>query len=238
MTTTQTRLETVGRRVYFRDSPYSAKDQIKSLGAKWDADERAWWVGIGKVSLARKLVEELNATGESVMTPTEGSAQIAARVGLDADTPAGIVADKFEEEGGDARQAANVRAGKPAQQNPHEIRLTGKGRYRGREYYAGSITREGQKVRLLTLPDADGKYLDFWVACADVEQTKRYEPREVWDGRRYSGKTRTVYTTLGSIADFIAKQRRAEKTGTQRVQCNECGSWFNANEECRDCGGC
>lgn len=125
-----------------------------------------------------------------------------------------------------------------AKKDPHEIRLTGKGRYKGREYYAGSITRDGLKVRLLTLPDAAGEFLDFWASCSEVEQTKTYAPREVWDGRRYSGKTVTKYTTLGSIADFIAQQKRDAGTGRERVQCHECDAWHDANESCRECGGC
>jgi hypothetical protein len=98
-------------------------------------------------------------------------------------------------------------------QDPDDIRLTGKGRYKGREYFAGSITRDGLKVRLLTLPDASGKFLDFWAACSEVEQTKSYPPRE------YRG--RTSYTTLGSISSFIA-ERKAERTSGEPL-CAECG---------------
>ena len=46
---------------------------------------------------------------------------------------------------------ANTPAGEPVKQSPDDIRLTGKGRYKGREYFAGSITRDGSRVRLLTL---------------------------------------------------------------------------------------
>ncbi len=97
---------------------------------------------------------------------------------------------------------------KPAKQDPSDIRLTGKGRYKGREYFAGSVTRDGTKVRLLTLPDAKGEFLDFWAPCSEVEQTKTYQPREVRRG--YGRHTETVYTTLGSIADFVRKSRRTD----------------------------
>ena len=120
--------------------------------------------------------------------------------------------DKDEDEGVDMT---------PKKQTPDDIRLTGKGKYKGREYYAGSITKDGTKVRLLTLPDAEGKYLDFWAHCSEVQQTKTYSPREVWDGRRYSGQTRTVYTTLGSIADFITEQKADRAAGLP--MCAECG---------------
>jgi hypothetical protein len=104
-----------------------------------------------------------------------------------------------------------------AKQDPSDIRLTGKGRYKGRTYYAGSITRDGLKVRLLTLPDDKGEYLDFWAACSEVEEIKRYEPRT----HTFRGRTETQYTTLGSIASFIGQQRRAEANG--EPACPVCG---------------
>lgn len=119
-------------------------------------------------------------------------------------------------------------------EDPHSIRLSGKGEYKGRTYYLGARTRDGQQVRCLTLPDTDGKFLSFWAPVAEVTVTKHYTPREVWDGRRYSGRTRTEYTTLGSIADFI---RRQKDPATARGQCTECGSWGPVGEPCRDCGG-
>lgn len=99
--------------------------------------------------------------------------------------------------------SSTVATGERKPQDPSDIRLTGKGRYKGREYYAGSITRDGSKVRLLTLPGEDGKFLDFWALCSEVEQTKTYSPRE------YRG--RMEYTTLGSIASFVRRARREEK---------------------------
>lgn len=168
------------RRVYAIDTPYSAKDALKSLGCKWDADRRAWWIGVAKADQLAALVASLNA-------PVDPSAP------------------------------------KP-KENPDNIRLTGKGRYKGREYYAGAITRDGTKVRLLTLPDADGKYLDFWADCAQVEQTKTYSPRE------YRGQTE--YTTLGSIAKFIARQRRAEADGLPA--CAACGKRGQLHHDIED----
>src|SRR5437764_993815 len=35
---------------------YPVKDQIKALGGKWDADQKAWMVPDGKAADARKLV--------------------------------------------------------------------------------------------------------------------------------------------------------------------------------------
>lgn len=121
-------------------------------------------------------------------------------------------------------------------QDPNDIRLTGKGRYKGREYFAGSITRDGLKVRLLTLPDAKGDYLDFWAPCSEVEQTKEYRPRE----RTFRGRTETSYTTLGGIAKFVAEQRRAEAAG--EPACVACGKRGELIRDLEDggmkCYGC
>ena len=134
----------------------------------------------------------------------------------------------------DRRKDAGEPEVKP--QDPDDIRLTGKGRYKGKVYYAGAVSKDGRRVRLLTLPDADGKYLDFWADCAEVEQVKKYERRYVWDGVRYSGRKVEKYTTLGSIADFIRRQKDPDRV--KRVQCMECDAWHDEGEPCHECGGC
>lgn len=116
--------------------------------------------------------------------------------------------------------------GERPRESPDAIRLTGKGRYKGRDYYLGATTRDGSRVRLLTLPDAGGKFLDFWADAALVDQFSRYQPRE------YRG--RTEHTTLGSIARFVARQANP---ATRRGQCYECGSWGPSGEPCPECGG-
>lgn len=206
-----------GRRVYVA-LPYGhpAKDAIKSLGAHWDPTSKCWWLTSAKRAEVEALLQREGA-GFDLRKPEDRA----------------IRADQLEEQGR-TQEAAELR--KPApQQDAHEIRLTGKGEYKGKTYYLGSRTRDGRRVRCLTLPGADGRYLDFWADADQVRVVKTYQPREVWDGRRYSGRTRTQHTTLGSIADFLERQKDPQ---TRRVQCLECGSWHNEGEECRDCGGC
>ena len=212
--TTPTTLECIGQRLYFRGSPFAAKDRIKGIGGKWDPDQRCWWIGAKKRAEAERLVAEINNG------VTEASRDAAGSVGLRTDAPPYMVSDKLREEGHE-EAADRVQASTQAQEDPHRIRLTGKCEYKGRTYYMGFKTRDGQRVRLLTLPDSAGKYLDFWASAAEVRVVKTYTPREVWDGRRYSGRTRTEYTTLGGIADFVRDQRRAEKDGVQA--CADCG---------------
>lgn len=116
----------------------------------------------------------------------------------------------------------------PEKEDPHQVRLAGKATYKGRTYYVRWVgeTKRGHSARLVTLDQS----LDFWAACArpgqpagpeECQIVKIYQPREEWDGRRYSGQTRKVYTTLGSICDFIAKEDRNRKAGGE--VCGECG---------------
>lgn len=89
----------------------------------------------------------------------------------------------------------------PEQANPDKVRLTGKCKYKGRTYYMGAKTNDGQRVRLFSLPGDDGKYIEFWANVSECDVLKIYKPRT----QTYYGRTETIYTTLGSIADFIAE---------------------------------
>lgn len=55
------RLEITGRRIYFLGNTYPAKDRIRSIGAKWDSEKRAWWIGSTKRSQAEELIGSLSA---------------------------------------------------------------------------------------------------------------------------------------------------------------------------------
>lgn len=68
-----TTIETVGQRVYFRNLPFAAKDAAKKLGCKWDADQRAWWIGRAKAAEAEKLVAEVNNGGVKAAGPGDDS---------------------------------------------------------------------------------------------------------------------------------------------------------------------
>ena len=196
-------IERVGGRVYFGGDTFAAKSQIKEIGGHWDGARRQWWVGAAKLAAAQELVAELAAP---VMVATDGSRAAAASVGLDPDTPAGVVADAMQEAG--HRGADSVRTGGRAQRPAGEVRLTGKGTYQGRTYYVGPQTRDGQRVLICGLPREDGTYYERWVPAAEVTITRTYEAREVWDGRRYSGRTELRYQTLGGIASFIRRQQQ------------------------------
>jgi hypothetical protein len=130
-------------------------------------------------------------------------------------------------------------AGEKPRPEPDNIRLTGKGNYKGKPYFIGASTRDGIRVRLLTLPDADGKYLDFWADRSEVELTKTYEARP--ERGSYGRPTgRMVYQTLGSIASFARRQSAAKAEGLPA--CAECGKRGHLHHDLEDgmmkCYGC
>jgi hypothetical protein len=53
----------VGRRSYIIGNTYTVRDHLKSEGARWDPDERAWWVG--DHDKAVRLAETLNSNATS-----------------------------------------------------------------------------------------------------------------------------------------------------------------------------
>lgn len=206
-------LERVARRVYLVGLPFGLKDQAKSeLGASWDGDRRQWWVGSGKLAAAEAFVVGLSGP---VMVATPASERAAAAVGLDAGTPAGIVADKLEDAGRTAAAAA-VRQSETAEQIA-AMRVYAKVTYQGRTYYVVAETRDQTRCRLTTL---DGMS-PFWADMAACTLVRRYEGREAWDGRRYSGRTVTKYDTIGSLRRFRDQQRREAAAGIPA--CAACG---------------
>lgn len=99
-------------------------------------------------------------------------------------------------------------------EDPDQIRLVGKGRYKGRIYYIRwmGATRKGTRAaRLVTL---DAK-LDFWADLDQVEIVKEYRPRE--ERGQYGRPTgRMEYTTLGGIRDYIARMKHDDPQGVGR----------------------
>lgn len=56
-----------GRRVYFKGSPFAAKDVLKEAGAKWDPDERAWWVSTAREGEAQLLLAKIEAAATAAV---------------------------------------------------------------------------------------------------------------------------------------------------------------------------
>lgn len=66
-------LEVRRRRLYFKNAPFAVKDRLKSFGASWDAEQRAWYVGLQKKSQAEQFVQELQSAPEE---ETLGEAEV------------------------------------------------------------------------------------------------------------------------------------------------------------------
>jgi hypothetical protein len=204
-----------GSRVYVRTAyGEPAVAALKALGAHWDRERRMWWVGKAK----RAALEE-------------------ALVGSDR-----------------AQDEAAAKGEAPAKEDPADIRLVGKAKYKGRVYYvrwAGRTKRGTYAMRLVTLDAA----LDFWADGLDPADllsdvrgarereaqaerdglavlVKTYQARQVWDGRRYSGRTVERHTTLADIQRFIRDQA---DPATRRGECSECGCHGPAGETCTEC---
>jgi hypothetical protein len=54
-------LQKEGRRVYLLGNTYPVKDQIKSGGGKWDAEKKAWYLGVQRKALAEELAGQATA---------------------------------------------------------------------------------------------------------------------------------------------------------------------------------
>jgi hypothetical protein len=227
-------IEVVGRRIYLRGNTYPHRDTLRRLGCTTTKESGSWetWIGTAKRAAIEQWLESIDPA-RVVTEPTAGSRAIAESLGLDRETPCGIVADRLQD-AGRTREAERIRSGLTAQRPASEVRLTGRGTYQSRSYYFGATTSDGQRIAIYSLPRADGTYHERWVPVTEVTRTKTYQPREVWDGRHHSNRTITQYTTLGSIADFIRQQ---QDPATARGQCVECGHWGPSGEPCSGCCG-
>lgn len=58
-----------GQRLYAVGNTYPIKDALKSIGAKWDAETKAWWVGAAK----RAELEAVLAQSVQIAPPAGGA---------------------------------------------------------------------------------------------------------------------------------------------------------------------
>lgn len=109
-----------------------------------------------------------------------------------------------------------------------KCRVYAKVKYKGRGWYVIAESHAQNRCRICNLdgkgPTGGGP---AWVDMADCDMEKTYEARE------FRGQPQ--YSTIGSLKRFRDRQANPE---TARVQCPECDAWHDANESCRECGGC
>lgn len=73
-------LEREGSRVYFTGNTYPIKDRIKGLGGHWDSESRMWWVGIGKLDAAQKLLTNTVDTPATIATEDLDTAKVSTKI--------------------------------------------------------------------------------------------------------------------------------------------------------------
>ena len=66
-------LRTEGKRIYVEGNTFPVKDKLKSIGAKWDADARCWWIGTGKKADLDQMLTEMPAPIATPVVPQHQS---------------------------------------------------------------------------------------------------------------------------------------------------------------------
>lgn len=106
----------------------------------------------------------------------------------------------------------------PPREDPDNVIVSGKARYKGRSYYVrGATTREGRSRLRLTSLDCS---VDFWATLGTGDDEASWE------------RTYESARTLGSIRRFMEQQKNP---ATRRGQCSECGAWGPAGDNCDKC---
>ena len=143
-------LASQGRRHYVRGNTYPHRDALRSAGAHWDGDARAWW--IGKRDVAEQLVAKLTTACGLKAPGAAASAQSSDRPAPGKDA---VVAGKASYKGRTYYVAGRV--------------------VRGRTQWDDSVTaistRDGAKVMLFF---RDGSK-SFWAARNEVQIVKSYQ---------------------------------------------------------------
>jgi hypothetical protein len=114
--------------------------------------------------------------------------------------------------------------GKEIKEDFSNSRLYGKVEYKGRSYYVLAV---GQDRLRLTVLDSS---IVFWAAVSECKWTKRYEVRTRFGG--YGRGQIEVYTTLGSIREFIETQKQEKASG--KPACAECGKHGDLHHDLED----
>lgn len=65
MNTSSLNVEISGQRAYVRGNTWPIKDRLRGLGAHWDSQAKAWWVGTIKAELLRDLVAKANSEAQA-----------------------------------------------------------------------------------------------------------------------------------------------------------------------------
>lgn len=193
-------LETQGRRIYVRGNTYPIKNALRDIGAKWDADARAWWIGTTKRTALEELVAKLGGSTGSAVAPASGSSE-----------------PRREAPGEDAKVAAR------ATYKGRTYYVAGRVE-RGRTNWDDEVepvySRDGSRV-LLYFRDGSSQ---FWAAREAVRIEKSYRrPTTIRSLREYAAQKREDRQT-GTCSCSCHREANAGAPGTTLYDgCERCG---------------
>lgn len=155
-------IQSEGRRHYLIGNTYPIKDKLRSAGAKWDADRKAWWTG--KKELAEQLAGSAAATTAAAVS---GDRPASEAPGEDA-----TVAGRAEYKGKTYYIAGRV----------------DRGRTHWDDRVAAVESRDGSRV-LLYFRDGSRS---FWAAASELRVLKSYsKPTTIAGLREYAEQAKT-----------------------------------------------
>jgi len=161
-------IQTEGRRNYITGNTYAVRDQIRAIGAHWDAERKAWWTA--KREEAERLVAQLSAAPQA-STPQRGSESRAPRDGLDS-----VVAGRVEYKGKTYYLAGRTERGHTSYDD--RVRAV--------------QTQDGAKY-LLYFRDGSSQ---FWAAASEVKLVKGYDrPQTISGLKRFAERAKSAAAT-------------------------------------------
>jgi hypothetical protein len=192
-------LQIEGRRTYIIGNTYAFRDQIRAIGAHWDAGRKAWWTA--KRAEAEALVAAL------VSTPVV------------ADTAASTPASKAPRDGADSMVAGRV------EYKGKTYYLAGRiarGRTHWDDRVEPVVTQDGSKA-LLIFRDASSQ---FWAPREATSMVKRYDKPQTINGLKRFADQQKKAEANGENPCWMC--RREEERGNIRMHlhdgCEVCGA--------------
>jgi hypothetical protein len=171
-------IEKAGRRFYLIGNTFAIKDELRSAGAKWDADRKAWWTS--KFDVAERFAAGVQGT--SGATGATGGTGSTGATGAERPAPGddAIIAARVTYQGKTYYAAGNVN----------------RGRTRYDDTVSAVTTRDGSKS-LLYFRDGSKS---FWAPRSAVQTVKTYSrPTTIAKLRAYAEKAKE--SGVGSLPD-------------------------------------
>lgn len=176
-----------GRRHYITGNTYPIKDQLRSAGAKWDAERKAWWTG------KREVAEQFVSASVGVVHQ-DAPERPAAAPSNGAPGESATVAGKATYKGRTYYIAGRVARGRTSWDDRVDA----------------VTSRDGSRV-LLYFRDGSSQ---FWASRADVQIGKVYDrPQTIARLQAFAAEARAAGGADAAIADRAEKSGRCRGCG-------------------------